>query len=97
MQDGHRRASDLLEGVPVPMLAVDDKARTIGANRAAVALFGGGDLLNRPFVTVVRHPGVLAAVDWVLDPDRHPAPAPDPSALPPIDGVARLNAAIVAA
>ena len=42
MQDGHRRASDLLEGVPVPMLAVDDKARTIGANRAAVALFGGG-------------------------------------------------------
>jgi two-component system phosphate regulon sensor histidine kinase PhoR len=96
MQDGHRRASDLLEGVPVPMLAVDDKARTIGANREAVALFGGGDLLNRPFVTVVRHPGVVAAVDWVLDPDRHPAPAPDPSAFPPIDGVARLNAAIVA-
>ena len=42
MGDGHRRASDLLEGVPVPMLAVDGKARTIGANRAAVALFGGG-------------------------------------------------------
>ncbi|GHG19585.1 MULTISPECIES: sensor histidine kinase [Paracoccus] len=92
MQQGHRRASDLLEGVPVAMLAVDGRARTIGANRAAVALFGEGDLLNRPFVTVLRHPAVVAAVDWVLDPDRHPAPVPDPSLPPPVEGVARLNA-----
>ena len=94
--DAHRRASDLLEGVPVPMLAVDGKTRTIGANRAAVALFGGGDLLNRPFVTVVRHPAVVAAVDWVLDPDRHPAPVPDPSLPALADGVVRLHAAILA-
>lgn len=95
-QDAQRRASDLLEGVPVPMLAVDGKARTIGANRAAVALFGGGDLLNRPFVTILRHPAVVAAVDWVLEPDRHPAPTPDPSLPVPTDGVAILNAVIVA-
>lgn len=95
MQDEHRPASDLLEGVPVPMLAVDGKARTIAANRAAVALFGG-DLLQRPFVTVVRHPAVVAAVDWVLDPRNHPAPPPDPSVPAPIDGVVRLNAVIVA-
>lgn len=97
IRDGHRWASDLLEGVPVPMLAVDGRARTIGANRAAVALFGGGDLLNRPFVTVLRHPAVVEAVDWVLDPDHHPAPLPDPMAGPAqVDGVVRLSAAVVA-
>ena len=90
----HRRASEVLEGVPVPMIAVDGNARTIGANREAVALFGGGDLLNQPFVTVVRHPAVVAAVEWVLDPDRHPAPTPDPSLPPVVDGVVRLNAVI---
>lgn len=95
MQDWHRRASDLLEGVPLPMLAVDGSARILGANRAAVGLFGG-DLMGRPFVTVVRHPGVVAAVDWVLDPDRYPAPPPDPSVPAPVMGVARLNAVIVA-
>ena len=95
MQDGHRRASDLLEGVPLPMLAVDGSARILGANRAAVGLFGG-DLIGRPFVTVVRHPGVVAAVDWVLDPDRYPAPPPDPSVPAPLMGVVRLNALIVA-
>mgnify|MGYP002717173366 CR=1 FL=1 len=93
MQDWHRRASDLLEGVPLPMLAVDGSARILGANRAAVGLFGG-DLIGRPFVTVVRHPGVVAAVDWVLDPDRHPAPVPDPSLPASAKGVVRLNAVI---
>lgn len=92
--DAHRRAADLLDGVPVPMLAVDGKARTIGANRAAVALFGGADLLNRPFVTVLRHPAVVAAVEWVLDPDRHPAPLFDPLLPAPVEGVATLNAVI---
>lgn len=95
-QDARRPVWDLLEGVPVPMLAVDGHARTVGANRAAVALFGGGDLLNRPFVTILRHPAVVAAVDWVLDPDGHPSPAPDPSLPPVAEGVARLNAVIVA-
>ncbi|WP_103171404.1 cell wall metabolism sensor histidine kinase WalK [Paracoccus sp. SY] len=92
--DAHRRASDLLDGVPVPMLAVDDRARTIAANPAAVALFGGGDLLNRPFVTILRHPAIVAALDWVLDPDRHPAPVPDPSLPASAKGVVRLNAVI---
>lgn len=96
MQDLRRRAADLLDGVPVPMLAVDQQARTISANRAALALFGGDDLLNRPFVTVLRHPAVVAAVDWVLDPDRHPAPLPDPALPEPPPGVATLQAVIAA-
>lgn len=88
-----RLTSDLLDGVPVPMLAVDGRARTVAANPAAEALFGG-DLVNRPFVTVLRHPAVVAAVDWVLDPDRHPAPPTDPLFPPVAPGVARLGAVI---
>ncbi|SNR25765.1 PAS domain-containing protein [Paracoccus sediminis] len=88
-----RVASDLLDGVPVPMLAVDGRARTIAANAAAAALFGG-DLLNRPFVTVLRHPAVVTAVEWVLDPDRHPVPPADPLLPAPSPGVVRLGAVI---
>ncbi|MEG4645282.1 PAS/PAC sensor signal transduction histidine kinase [Paracoccus pantotrophus] len=59
------RLHALLRGVPVAMLAVDSHARIIGANEAAEALLGavpGG----RPFVTVLRHPEVNAALDAVL-------------------------------
>ncbi|MBT0780802.1 ATP-binding protein [Paracoccus sp. pheM1] len=59
------RLHALLRGVPVAMLAVDGHARIIGANEAAEALLGavpGG----RPFVTVLRHPEVNAALDAVL-------------------------------
>ncbi|TBN41873.1 two-component sensor histidine kinase [Paracoccus subflavus] len=96
MDNVHRRAADWLDGVPVPMLAVDGRARTIAANPAAVALFGGEDLLDRPFVTILRHPSVVAAVDWVLDPDRHPAPMIDPLLPKPPPGIATLSAVILA-
>ncbi|RDW12685.1 ATP-binding protein [Paracoccus thiocyanatus] len=59
------RLHALLRGVPVAMLAVDGQARIIGANEAAEALLGavpGG----RPFVTVLRHPEVNAALEAVL-------------------------------
>ncbi len=59
------RLHALLRGVPVAMLAVDMQSRIIGANEAAEALLGpiAG---QRPFVTVLRHPEVNAALDAVL-------------------------------
>ncbi|HRO16109.1 MAG TPA: ATP-binding protein [Paracoccus sp. (in: a-proteobacteria)] len=65
------------EAVPVAMLVVDRRTRIVAANAAAAELFGP-DLNDRPFVTAMRQPGVNAALDWVLEPDRHPAPPPDP-------------------
>ncbi|MBO9454143.1 two-component sensor histidine kinase [Paracoccus sp. R12_1] len=90
-----RNADAFLSGVPVPMLAVDGRARTIAANAAATSLFGP-DLLDRPFVTVLRHPAVVEAVDWVLQPDRHPAPPPDPALPTPPEGVVSLRAQVIA-
>ena len=55
----------LLGAVPVALVVVDDGARILGANEPAEALLGpvpGG----RPFVTVLRHPEVNAALDAVL-------------------------------
>ena len=55
----------LLRAVPVAMLVVDHQSRIQGANEPAEALLGpvpGG----RPFVTVLRHPEVNAALDAVL-------------------------------
>ncbi len=57
--------SGLLRAVPVAMVVVDDQTRILGANEPAETLLGpaqGG----RPFVTVLRHPGVNAALDSVL-------------------------------
>ncbi len=54
-----------IETVPLAMLVVDPQMRLIMANAAARELFGEG-ILGRPFVTVVRHPGVNDAVEKVL-------------------------------
>ncbi|WCR12317.1 PAS domain-containing protein [Paracoccus stylophorae] len=102
-RDGRRRVAGLLDGVPIPMLAVDGQARTIAANRAAEALFGP-DLLNRPFVTILRHPDVIAALDRALDPESPTPPGPqlgpqlgpDAQRHAPQDGPARLRAQIAA-
>ncbi|WP_199258823.1 ATP-binding protein [Paracoccus binzhouensis] len=59
------RLHALLRAVPVPMLAVDRQARIIGANELAEALLGPAPS-GRPFVTVLRHPEVNAALDAVL-------------------------------
>ncbi|RNF33774.1 sensor histidine kinase [Paracoccus methylarcula] len=90
-----RRVATLLDGIPIAMMAVDGSARMIGANQSAEALFGSG-LLDRPFVTVVRHPAVVQAVDWVLWPDGHDAPPPDPTLPTPSDGTATLRASLAA-
>ena len=90
-----RRVAGIMDGIPLPVLIVDAQARMIGANPAAEALFGP-NLLDRPFVTVIRHPAVLQALDRVLSPDRHPAPPPDPVLPTPPEGGAVLRAQIAA-
>lgn len=75
----------VLDAVPLPMIAVDGGARVIVGNSAAAALFGDG-LAGRPFVTVLRHPQVNAALESVLDPHRV-APLRDPVLPePPVGG-----------
>ena len=92
-QDLSRRITGLWDGVPVPVLIVDSRARMIGANSAARAMFGD-DLLDRPFVTVLRQPAVVQAVDWVLKPGQYPAPTPDPALPTPAEGAVRLRTVI---
>ena len=49
------------DAVPSAMLVLDREARVVMANAAAVEMLGPG-LTDRPFVTVLRHPAVVAAV-----------------------------------
>lgn len=93
MTDRQRLIAGLIAGVPIPVLVTDSRARVIGANPASHVLFGD-DLLDRPFVTVLRQPAVVEALDWVLAPDRHPAPPPEPDLPIPPDGAVRLRAVI---
>lgn len=88
--------AQMLQAVPMALLAVRADHRVIAANEAARAMLGR-DLTDRPFVTVLRQPGVNAALDWVLDPDAHPAPAPDPDLATPPAGGHVLRATINAA
>ncbi|MDO5646639.1 cell wall metabolism sensor histidine kinase WalK [Paracoccus sp. (in: a-proteobacteria)] len=90
MPDAISQIAGFVEAVPIPMLAVDARARTIAANRAAVTLLGGG-LVDRPFVTVLRQPQIVQAVDWVLAPSKNIAPTPDPALPDPADGVVTMR------
>ncbi|WBU65171.1 sensor histidine kinase [Paracoccus aerodenitrificans] len=69
---------DVIAALPVAVLAVDGQARVVAANAAANALLGD-HLTDRPFVTVLRHPVVVQAVDSMIDPARVMPPVPDPS------------------
>lgn len=95
MRDARHRVAGLLEGIPVPALAVDRDSRVIGANSSARILFGK-DFLGQPFVNVMRQPAVVEAVDWAVDPARTDSPPSDPALPTPPDGVVRLRALILA-
>lgn len=83
---GAPQIAAFLNSLPVAMLAVDDQSRVVAANAVARAMLGA-DPLDRPFVTVLRHPAINQALDWVLDPVGQPAPAADPSLpAPPAGG-----------
>ncbi|AUH63816.1 sensor histidine kinase [Paracoccus zhejiangensis] len=98
MQQSTRQLGQIaqfLEAVPLAMLAVDRRMRVIAANAAAEAMFGP-DLTDRPFVTVLRHPGVIQSLDWVIDPTGHAAPPVDPQLPAPPPGGHALRASITA-
>ena len=66
----------VIAALPVPVLAVDAEARVFAANRAATGLLGDR-LTDRPFVTVLRHPTIVQAVDTLLDPAQSAAAPSD--------------------
>ncbi len=55
----------LLEAVPLPMMAVDLDGRVTGTNRACVNLLGDG-LVGRHFITALRQPTLLDAIEAAL-------------------------------
>lgn len=91
--DQIRQMAGFLRVMPVPMMAVDHRARLVAANELAAALFGA-DLRDRPFVTVLRHAPTNQALDWVLDPEGQPTPPADPNLTPPGEGAVSLRATL---
>ena len=58
-------ASSVIAAVPIPMLLVGPDERVIMANRSAEALLGSG-LAGRHYITALRQPPVVAAVEAAL-------------------------------
>ncbi|PRY95133.1 histidine kinase [Hasllibacter halocynthiae] len=67
----------LIDALPLPVVTVDRSGRLSGANPAGEALIGGG-LTGRHFVTALRRPAALDAVEAALGavgpPERAEAP-----------------------
>ncbi|MDO5621032.1 MAG: ATP-binding protein [Paracoccus sp. (in: a-proteobacteria)] len=89
-----RRAELLLNGFPLPALAVDHRSRVLAVNPAAEAMFGP-DLTDRPFVTVIRTPQINHAIEWVLS-NEGEAPVFQASGLHPPEGGVALRVTISA-
>lgn len=85
----------VIAALPVPVVAVDDEARVFAANVAAARLLGD-NLTDRPFVTVLRHPVIVQAVDSVLDPAHVSPPVPDPN-LAKVDSGGYRNRVVISA
>ena len=58
-------ADAVFEGLPEPVIVLDDARLAAGANRAARQLFGA-DITGRDLAATLRHPKVLEAADAVL-------------------------------
>ncbi|MCE3248194.1 MAG: two-component sensor histidine kinase [Geminicoccaceae bacterium] len=61
-----RLLATLLDALPDPLLLVGGDRTVVGANKAAVALFGHQPV-TRPIEASLRDPGLLAAVDEALE------------------------------
>ncbi|MFC4214238.1 ATP-binding protein [Pseudophaeobacter arcticus] len=55
-----------LEAIPMPCVLVDQTERFIGANKSGLALLGE-QILGRHFATILRQPGVNAAIEKCLE------------------------------
>ena len=65
LEDEVREIGRVLDGLPDPLLLVDNERRIARANDAAAELFGG-PLAGRDVATAVRNPAVLGALDAAL-------------------------------
>ena len=65
-EDGFR---DLLSAIPVPLVLIDGRQRISLVNTPGEALFGTG-LEGMPFVTMLRQPALIEAVEQALAGDR---------------------------
>lgn len=61
--------SDILDAVPLPALLIDGSERIVGANEEARTLVGQG-IEGRNFVTMLRQPALIDAVEAVLRDSR---------------------------
>jgi two-component system phosphate regulon sensor histidine kinase PhoR len=70
LRDGLRAARTLFDALPDPLVTLDSQARLVYVNAAARALLEGrhgvNDLAGRDLSSVIRQPGILAAVADVL-------------------------------
>ena len=57
--------SSLLDALPLPALVIGRLERVVGANARAVQLLGEG-LVGRHFITALRQPGILDAIETSL-------------------------------
>ena len=55
-------ALEIIDSIPIPAFAVLSDARIAAANEEAISLLGS-QILNRHYVTALRQPGILAAID----------------------------------
>jgi two-component system, OmpR family, phosphate regulon sensor histidine kinase PhoR len=55
-------ALEIIDAIPIPAFAILSDARITAANEEAISLLGS-QILNRHYVTALRQPGILAAID----------------------------------
>lgn len=71
------RQDALIDALPMPVITIDRQGRLAGANAGAEALIGAG-LTGRHFVTALRRPAALEAIESALgvsaSPERAEAP-----------------------
>ncbi|WP_299965950.1 ATP-binding protein [uncultured Roseobacter sp.] len=64
-----RSFSEYLAALPLPALMIDGSERIVAANDEATALIGRG-IIGRNFVTMLRQPGLIDAIEAVLSDSR---------------------------
>ena len=65
-------AVPFLAGLPIAALAIDASERVVAMNPVAITLLGEG-LINRHYITVLRQPVILDAVEATIPFEPIPA------------------------
>lgn len=65
VKDNNKLIVELITALPLPMIVIGQDERIVVANEKAEALFGGGTQ-DRHYITVLRQPMILDAIETVL-------------------------------